>query len=119
MTFAICNTKPSLANARPAGQERKISMKNNNNPISVRLSPEANAKCEDAAAKGFTRTEFINQSIMNIPYHNRQYEQKLLPHFCAMAELVSSLEEDSDIKDALRKELNTICRFLRSQKETI
>lgn len=119
MTFAICNTKPSLANARPTGQERKISMKNNNKPISVRLSAEANTKCEDAIAKGFTRTEFINSAIMNIPYHNRQYEQKLLPHFCAMAELVSSLEAESDIKDALREELNTVCRFLRSQKETI
>ena len=49
--------------------------------VSVRLTPEAAAKCEHAKANGYNQTDFINQAILELPYYDRQYEQKLLPMY--------------------------------------
>ena len=83
--------------------------------VSVRLTPEAAAKCEHAKANGYNQTDFINQAILELPYYDRQYEQKLLPSFCAIADLASEIN-DTEIREALREEVSKICRFLRSYR---
>lgn len=87
--------------------------------ISVRLSDEAMNRCGQAQKKGYSRTEFIDQAIRGIPYYNRDYAQKLLPHFCAIAESISQIRGNEYVKKMMRKELDEVCQFLRSHPEPI
>lgn len=97
-----------------ARQERMIFMQKKKS-ISLRLSPEARQKCEDAITKGYSRTAFIDQAIRSIPYYDKAIEQKLLPHFCAIAESVAAIKGNPDLKAEMRKELDEICRYLNSR----
>lgn len=85
--------------------------------ISLRLSREANQKCEDAIKKGYSRTEFIDQAIRGVPYYDKAIEQKLLPSFCSIAEAIASIKGNDAIKEELRKELDEICRYLNFRPE--
>ena len=87
--------------------------------ISVRLSEEVSKKCKLAAAKGYTRSDFINQAILNIPIYNRGFEQKLLPYFCSIAESIASIQGNNELKIELRKELDAVCQYLNSQPDGI
>lgn len=87
--------------------------------ISIRLSEEAMNRCEQAQKKGYSRTEFIDQAIRGIPYCNRDYAQKLLPYFCAIAESISQIRGNEHVKKAMRKELDAVCQFLKSHPEPI
>lgn len=87
--------------------------------ISVRLSDEAMNKCEQAQKEGYSRTEFIDQAIRGIPYYDRDYAQKILPHFCAIAESVSQIHGNEYVKKTMREELDAVCQFLRSHPEHI
>lgn len=87
--------------------------------ISVRLSEQAFARCEEARKKGYTRTEFIEQSILGINYYDRAFARQLIPHFVAIAESIASIRGNSDIKEEMRKELNDVCQFLSSPLEHI
>ena len=85
--------------------------------ISLRLSQEADRKCEEATKKGYSRTEFIDQAIRGVPYYDKAIEQKLLPYFCAIAETISSIKGNDDTKEALREELDEVCRYLNFRPE--
>ena len=85
--------------------------------ISVRLSDEAMNRCEQARKKGYSRTEFIDQAIRGIPYYDRDYAQKLLPCFCAIAESISQIRGNEYVKETMRKELEEVCQFLKSPLE--
>ena len=85
--------------------------------ISVRLSDEAMNRCEQAQKKGYSRTEFIDQAIRGIPYYDRDYAQKLLPYFCAIAESISQIHGNEYAKKTMRKELDEVCQCLRSHPE--
>lgn len=87
--------------------------------ISVRLSDEAMNRCEQAQRKGYSRTEFIDQAIRGIPYYDRDYAQKLLPYFCAIAESISQIRGNEYVKKTMRKELDAVCQFLKSHLEPI
>ena len=87
--------------------------------ISVRLSDEAMNKCEQAQRRGYSRTKFIDQAIRGIPYYDRDYAQKLLPYFCAIAESISQIRGNEYIKKTMRKELDEVCQFLKSPPEPI
>lgn len=85
--------------------------------ISVRLSDEANQKCEQAMKQGYSKTDFINQAILGIPYYDRKFAQQLLPYFCAIADSLSSVRGNADVKQEMREELDAVCQFLRSHQE--
>ena len=106
---------PPLLSAAPR-RGKRYDMKK---AISVRLSDEAMNRCEQAQKKGYSRTEFIDQAIRGIPYYDRDYAQKILPYFCAIAESISQIHGNEYVKKTMREELDAVCQFLRSHPEHI
>lgn len=83
--------------------------------ISVRLDMEATKRLNQANARGYTTSQYINRIIKNSSAGSMDLD--------AMRSIMISInrlqyqlefEEDLEIKMNMREELNKICRVLRS-----
>lgn len=86
--------------------------------ISVRLDNEAALKLEEAKGKGYTVSQFVNEkmkdsnaidlnSLRNIVVSITKIQTKL------------EFEEDIEIRNSIREELNSICQSLKSFQSPI
>lgn len=81
--------------------------------ISVRLDNEASKKLEEAKAKGYTTSQFVNEKMKN---SNILDLNSLRDIIISINKIQTNLEdeEDIEIKNAIREELNRICQSLKS-----
>lgn len=78
--------------------------------ISVRLSSEAAQKCEEAKKAGYSISDFINCVIVGSQIQGCTSKRELLKCVCEIETLLERLS-DTEVRDLIREELNTICRF--------
>lgn len=94
---------------KPAGQSKKIS---------VRLDNEATQKLEEAKAKGYTTSQFVIEKIKN----SNVIDLNSLRNIMISINIIQNkleFEEDIEVKNSIREELNNICRSLRSFQSRI
>lgn len=82
------------------------------NRITVRLSKEAYARCQEAKRAGYSTTDFVMQSILKAPVMDKTSNREVLKHFCQIQILIQGMKENS-LKKELREELNEVCQFLK------
>ena len=81
--------------------------------ISVRLDQEASIKLEEAKAKGYTSTQFVNEKLKSSNIININSLRNIM---ISITKIQSELEFENDDKtrDTIREELNSICQSLKS-----
>lgn len=80
--------------------------------ISVRLNDEANKKVIDAVNKGISKSEFINNAIIECNTTNIGELRTAMTHICNI-QTELELITDMTTKNEIRKELNGLCHALR------
>ena len=81
--------------------------------ISVRLDNEAAQKLEEAKAKGYTTSQFVIEKIKN----SNVIDLNSLRNVMISINMIQNeleFEEDIEIKNSIREELNKICQSLKS-----
>ena len=98
-------------------EEDNMSQTKKDKRISVRLDPEASQKLEDAKAKGYTQSQYINDIIKETVIADLGQYRKLLSPLCELESLLEH-EKSSELKNAMRGEVNKLWRCLKSFPET-
>lgn len=87
------------------------------NKISVRLTPEAAEKLNDAVNKGYSKSAYINNLIVGSKVMDLNVLREISAYiFNAQSEL--ELITDLTAKNNIRKELDQTCRALKSSLKT-
>ena len=82
--------------------------KDNNKPISIRLSQEAHAKMEDIMlARGLNKTEAIHFALLEIPILHIGNVENLATEFCKIRKLAEEKEYE-----AVREEVEELCHYI-------
>ena len=117
VTVKVVIQSPCLLSIAQMVRKVVVDMKKSK-PISIRLSTEALLKCNEAEQSGYSRTDFINHAILNVPIHNKVTGKELLPYFCEMQSIVEKMKNGST-KERLREELESVCQLLRYPTDNI
>lgn len=83
--------------------------------ISVRLSESSAQKLNEAKAKGYSTSQFINESLSKSVTTDLGLARKIMAHVCKM-QTELEFEQDPEIKKIMREELNQICLSLNSSQ---
>lgn len=83
--------------------------------ISVRLNDKANKKVIDAVNKGISKSEFINNAIIECNTTNIGELRTAMTHICNI-QTELELITDMTTKNEIRKELNGRCLALKSSR---
>lgn len=81
--------------------------------ISVRLDAEASKKLADMQAKGYTTSQYINTAIKGSTSVEIDVLRAIMIHISNLQSKFE-FEEDTEVKRAMRRELNEICLVLKS-----
>ena len=86
---------------------------NKHNKISVRLSDRANKKLIEAESRGYTKSEYINNAIIECNTTNMGELRTVIACVC---NIQTELELITDVtaQNKIRKELSILCRALKS-----
>ena len=84
--------------------------------ISVRLDSRSAKKLDEATAKGYTISQYINSAINGSAVVDMDLIRKLIVHVNHLQSQIE-FEEDSDTKTYMRGELHQICLVLKSLQD--
>lgn len=85
--------------------------------ISVRLTTEAAFKLAQLNSMGHKTSNVINELLSSTPVINALPAREIMRHICQIQSEIE-FETDPEIKNNIRKELNDLCRLLKSSAGT-
>ena len=85
--------------------------------ISVRLTTEAAFKLAQLTSAGHKTSNVINELLSSTPVINALPAREIMCHICQIQSEIE-FETDPEIKNNIRKELNDLCRLLKSSAGT-
>lgn len=88
-------------------------MSNKAKKISVRLDEKSANRLDEAIAKGYTTSQFVNASIKGLGTVDISLIRKMMVHVNNLQSQVE-FEDNPKVKSYMREELNQICLSLRS-----
>ncbi len=83
--------------------------------VTVRLTPEAALRLQEAKNKGYTTSQYVNELIKGSSVIDIGQCRQLIPHLCNLETLLEH-EKDSSQKDAMRKEIRELWQCLKSPR---